>query len=104
MADWIDACAIDDIGPEEVIRFDHESRSFIIVRDNEDNYFCADGFCTHEEDVHLCDGLVVDCTIECPKHSSVFDVSTGEVEMPPACDDLQIYPTKIMNSRVFVRV
>ena len=56
MADWIDACAADDIEEEDVIRFDHGARTFIIVRDHEDNYYCTDGLCTHE-DVHLCDGL-----------------------------------------------
>ena len=45
MADWIDACATYDI-EEEVIRFDRDSRTFIIVRDHEDNYYCTDGMCT----------------------------------------------------------
>ena len=59
MPTWIDACAADDIDEEDVIRFDHGDRTFIIVRDHEDNYYCTDGLCTHE-DVHLCDGLVVE--------------------------------------------
>ena len=103
MADWIDACSADDIDEEDVIRFDHGSRTFIIVRDHENNYYCADGLCTHEE-IHLCDGLVVECTIECPKHSSIFDVTTGEVETPPACDDLKTYPVKVEAGRVFVEI
>ena len=104
MASWISACAISDIDPEDVIRFDHLSRSFIIVRDDDDNFYCTDGFCTHEDDVHLCDGLVIGCTIECPKHSSIFNVCTGEVESPPAYDDLRTYPTKVKNGRVFVEI
>lgn len=103
MAEWIDACSVDDIDEEDVIRFDHGDRTFIIVRDDEDNYYCTDGICTHES-VHLCDGLVMEKTIECPKHSSIFDVSTGEVETPPACEDLQTYPTKIENNRVHVQI
>ncbi|MDB4122090.1 Rieske 2Fe-2S domain-containing protein [Octadecabacter sp.] len=47
-----------------MIRFDHGERTFIIVRDHEDNYYCSDGLCTHEE-VHLSDGLVIEATIEC---------------------------------------
>lgn len=99
----MDACAADAIEEEDVIRFDHGSRTFIIVRDHADNYYCTDGLCTHE-DVHLCDGLVVEGTIECPKHSSIFDVTNGEVETPPACDDLSTYPTKVENGRVFVEL
>jgi len=103
MADWIDACSADDIAAEEVIRFDHGARTFIIVRDHAENYYCTDGLCTHEE-VHLADGLVIEATIECPKHASIFDVTTGEVETPPACNNLQTYPTRIDGGRVFVAV
>lgn len=103
MTDWIDACAKTDIKPEDVIRFDHGTRTFIIVRDHRDNYYCTDGLCTHE-DIHLCDGLVIETTIECPKHASVFDVSTGEVDKPPACENLATYRTKVENDRVYVDV
>ena len=32
MAKWIDACATDDIEAEDVIRFDHDGRTFAIYR------------------------------------------------------------------------
>ncbi|QYZ72111.1 MocE family 2Fe-2S type ferredoxin [Neotabrizicola shimadae] len=98
---WIDACATDDIDAEDVRRFDHGGRTFIIVRNHEDAYYCTDGMCTHE-DVHLCDGLVVENTIECPKHSSIFNVTNGEVETPPACENLRTYPTRVEGGRVLV--
>ena len=103
MADWIDACAAGDVENEEVIRFDHGDRTFIIVRDHNGQFYCTDGLCTHE-DVHLSDGLVVETTIECPKHASIFDVASGEVETPPACADLNTYPTKVETGRVFVEI
>ena len=103
MAEWINACGVNDVDEEDVIRFDHGARTFIIVRDHEDNYYCTDGMCTHE-DVHLEDGLVVEATIECPKHSSIFDCTTGEVETPPACENLCTYPTKVEGDRVFVEI
>jgi len=103
MSDWTDVCAVEDIDAEDVIRFDNGDRTFIIVRDHEDNYYCTDGLCTHE-DIHLSDGLVVERTIECPKHSSIFDVSTGEVDTPPACEDLRTYATRIVNGRVLVQI
>lgn len=103
MADWIEACSVSDIEAEDVVRFDHQSRTYIIVRDHEDNFYCTDGLCTHE-DVHLEDGFVVEATIECPKHHSIFDVKTGEVETPPACEDLKTYATKVENDRIFVEL
>ena len=98
---WINACATTDIDAEDVIRFDHNSCTFIIVRDHQDGYWCADGLCTHE-DIHLCDGLVVEGTIECPKHSSIFNIMNGEVEPPPACNNLRTYPTRVEAGRVYV--
>lgn len=103
MTTWVDACAVDDIDEEDVIRFDQDSRTFIIVRDDKDNYYCTDGLCTHE-DVHLSDGFVMEVTIECPKHSSIFNVTSGEVETPPACEDLKTYPTKVEDGRVYIEI
>ena len=103
MAQWIDACSADDIDAEDVIRFDQRGRIFAIYRNDADEYFCTDGLCIHEN-VHLADGMVVDNTIECPKHSSIFDFATGEVETPPACEDLHTYPTKVENGRVFIEI
>lgn len=103
MIQWIDACSVDEIDKEEVIRFDHEDRTFAIYRNHADEYFCTDGLCTHEE-VHLADGLVVENTIECPKHSSIFDFITGEVETPPAYESLRTYPTKVENGRVMIEI
>lgn len=100
---WIDACSTDDIEAEEVIRFDHDGRTFAIYRGPADDYFCTDGLCTHEE-VHLADGLVMEYSIECPKHASMFDYRSGEVETPPACEDLHTYPTKVENGRVMIEL
>jgi len=98
---WIDACSTDAIAAEDVIRFDHGDRTFIIVRDHQGSYYCTDGLCTHEE-IHLADGLVVENTIECPKHSSIFNMETGEVETPPACENLHTYPTRVEGGRVLI--
>ena len=100
---WIDACSTDAIPAEDVVRFDHSGRTFIIVRNHRDEYYCTDGLCTHEE-IHLSDGLVVENSIECPKHASIFDVTTGEVETPPACESLHTYKTRVENGRVLVEI
>ena len=103
MAVWINAFGVNDVDDEDVIRFDHGSRSFINFRDHKDYHYCTDGRCTHE-DVQLEDGLVVEATIECPKHSPICDCTTGDVEMPPACENPCTYPTKVEGDRVFVEI
>jgi 3-phenylpropionate/trans-cinnamate dioxygenase ferredoxin component len=103
MAKWIDACATDDIEEEELIRFDHDGQTFAIYRSPDDEFFCTEGLCTHEK-VHLCDGLVMEHTIECPKHNGLFDYRTGEALRAPVCVNLKTYKTKVEGGRVFVEI
>lgn len=103
MADWIDACAKDDIDQEDLIRFDYEGRSFAIYRSPDDTFHCTDGLCTHEQ-VHLEDGLVMDYVIECPKHNGQFDYRSGEALRAPVCENLATYPVKLEGERVWVKV
>ena len=85
------------------IRFAGRQRTFIIVRDHEDNDLCADGLRAHE-DGHRSDGLVMESTVDCPMRASIFDCSTEDAQMPPACGGLNAYPAKIENSRVPVEI
>lgn len=103
MAQWIDACSADDIEEEDLTRFDHEERTFAIYRSPDDEYFCTDGLCTHEQ-VHLEDGLVMDYIIECPKHNGQFDYRTGEAKRSPVCENLATYPVKVEDGRVFIEI
>jgi 3-phenylpropionate/trans-cinnamate dioxygenase ferredoxin subunit len=103
MVAWIDAYATDDIEPEDLIRFDHSGRTFVIYRSPDHEFFCTDGLCTHEK-VHLADGLVMDYTIECPKHNGVFDYRTGEAMQAPVCVNLNTYKTKLADGRVWIEI
>jgi len=103
MSHWIDACAAQDVDPEDVIRFDHGDHTYAIYRSPDDGYFCTDGLCTHE-DAHLADGLVMDYLIECPKHNGQFDYRTGAVKRAPVCVNLVTYPVRVENGRVLVRI
>ena len=100
---WVDACAADAIDEEDVVRFDHGSRTFAIYRSPEDAYFATDGLCTHQ-DFHLADGLVMDNIIECPKHNGRFDYTTGEAKGAPVCINLATYPVKVEGGRVFIDI
>jgi len=50
--------------------------------------------------MHLAGGLVMKNTVECPKDASIFDFTFGEVEAPPACENLGTYRTRAENDRV----
>lgn len=101
MADWIEACLVDDVDAEDVIRFDHDGRTFAIYRSPDGQFFATDGLCTHEK-VHLSDGLVMDDIIECPKHNGRFNYKTGAAKGAPVCVNLATYPVKVEAGTVFI--
>ncbi len=100
---WVHACDVDDIEEEDVIRLDHDGRTFAVYRSPEDTFHATDGLCTHER-AHLADGLVMGGIIECPKHNGRFDYKTGEVKRRPACVDLRTYPVTVNDGAVFVQI
>jgi 3-phenylpropionate/trans-cinnamate dioxygenase ferredoxin component len=99
---WIEAGAAGDIAREDVIRFDHGGRTFAIYRTADDRYYATDGLCTHAQ-VHLAGGFVMDHIIECPKHNGRFDFTTGQAKGAPACVDLETYPVKVEDGRIYLK-
>ena len=99
---WIEVAKADSIDIDDLIRFDHDNKTFCIYR-IEDGYYSTDGLCTHE-DVHLEDGLVMDDEIECPMHQGVFNIKSGEATSPPACNALKTYPVKVENGKIYIKV
>jgi 3-phenylpropionate/trans-cinnamate dioxygenase ferredoxin subunit len=102
-AGWIDACGVDDIDQEDVIRFDHAGQTYALYRTEDDRYFATAGLCTHEQ-VHLADGLVMGNIIECPKHNGRFDLTTGSAKGAPVCVDLATFAVRVDGDRVLLKV
>lgn len=100
---WIDACDAEEIDQDDVIRFDHDGRTFALYRTEDDRFFATDGLCTHEK-VHLSGGLVMGNIIECPKHNGRFDFTTGKAKGAPVCVDIATYPVKVEHGRVLIRL
>jgi 3-phenylpropionate/trans-cinnamate dioxygenase ferredoxin component len=101
MPNWIAACGADDVEAEDVIGFQHDGGDYAVYRSPDDQYYATDGLCTHEEEL-LCDGLVMDHLIECPRHNGRFDYRTGEAKGAPAIVNLRTYPTKLEGGTVYV--
>ncbi len=96
---WHPVCALDDIDPEDLVRFDHGGRTYAVYRDPTGAVFATDGLCTHEQ-VHLCDGLVMGDEIECPKHNGRFNYKSGEARRAPCVVALQTHPTRITGAMI----
>ena len=101
-SNWYFVQNTDGIEDEDVIRFDHEDKTFCIYK-LEDGFYATDGICTHEA-VHLEDGLVMDDEIECPMHKGAFNIKSGKAISPPACDDLKTYPVKVEENKIYIQI
>ena len=102
MPQWIPTVDFDAIDDEDVVRFDHADKTFAIYR-VEDKVYASDGLCTHEK-VHLCDGLVMEHVIECPKHNGRFDIRDGRPLGAPVCVALRTYPAKLEGGKVHIEI
>lgn len=101
MPTWIEACTVDDIDDEDVIPFQSGGKDYAIFRDENGEFTASDGHCTHERQL-LCDGLVLDGVIECPRHNGRYDIRTGKAQGAPALVDLKMYPVKVDGETVLI--
>ena len=102
MSEWVYACKKNEVDFEDLIRFDHDNRTFCIYN-IKDGFYATDGICSHEE-VHLEDGLVSDDEIECPMHQGIFNIKTGEVIQDPPCEALKTYEVKVEEEKIFIKI
>jgi len=59
--------------------------------------------CTHAHAL-LHEGTLdrIRCTIECPLHSTEFDLRTGKVLTPPATDPIKTFPVRLKGEEIQV--
>ena len=79
-------------------------RVLSVIRIGDDVYVIGDQ-CSHA-DVSLSEGDVdVDeCTIECPKHGSSFDLATGEPLSLPALKPVPTYAVSVVDGDVVIEL
>jgi len=100
---WFEVCVGPFLKNEEVIRFDHENKSYAIYRLADASLYATDGFCTHGN-AHLADGHVAGRLIECPKHNGRFDVTDGSPQRKPVCVALNTYPAREHDGKIFLKL
>ena len=97
-------CALDDLTDGEAARFEVEGHVLAVVRLGDDVYVIGDT-CSHA-DVSLSEGEVDedDCTLECPKHGSAFDLTTGAPRSLPAVRPVPRYEASVVDGDVMVEL
>ncbi len=100
---WIEVCVSEFLKPADVIRFDHEQKTYAIYRTAEGALHATDGICTHGH-THLADGLVKGRLIECPKHNGRFDFTDGSPQRLPVCVALRTHPAREHEGKIFLNL
>jgi 3-phenylpropionate/trans-cinnamate dioxygenase ferredoxin subunit len=100
---WVFACKTDDLDADDVIGVQHDGEDYAIFRSPGDKYYATAGHCTHEREL-LCNGLVMDGEIECPRHLGRFNYATGQAQAAPALVDLRTYPVKVCDGTVYLEL
>jgi naphthalene 1,2-dioxygenase ferredoxin component len=99
---WTDATAEDSVPEDDVIGLQVAGRDIALYKvDGE--VFATDNICTHGH-ARLCDGFLEGHEIECPLHQGRFDVRDGRATCAPTTVDLQSYPVRIEDGRVFLQM
>jgi 3-phenylpropionate/trans-cinnamate dioxygenase ferredoxin subunit len=62
-------------------------------------FFALNDICTHEE-ASLAEGWIEGDTVECPLHSSSFDLRSGKVLGLPATEDARTHRVEVEDGRI----
>ena len=101
--DWIVVGSTDSLAVDDALGFDHEGHAYSVYRLADRSLHATDGLCTHGA-FRLCDGLVADGVIECPKHNGRFDIITGKAISRPAKVDLVVHEARERGGMIELRV
>ena len=99
---FVRACALAELAVDSALPVEVDGVEVAVVRSGDDYYAIADQ-CSHAT-VPLSDGEVVDGTIECYLHSSLFDLRTGKPLGLPATEPVATYRTRVEGDDLLVDV
>ena len=94
-----------DIPEGEARRFVVDGVAVAVANLGNGRLVAVDDVCSHAE-ASLSEGEVdvEEETIECPRHGSVFDLSTGRPRSLPATLPVRTFPVKVEGDRVLIEL
>jgi 3-phenylpropionate/trans-cinnamate dioxygenase ferredoxin subunit len=104
VAEIIDVCPLAELPPGEMRVVEWEDLEIALVNCGGE-LFAIEDRCSHD-DGPLAEGEldVTRCTVECPRHGSLFDLRTGAPLTLPAYTPVETFPVHVTNGVVQVEV
>jgi nitrite reductase/ring-hydroxylating ferredoxin subunit len=100
--EWHMVARLDEIGADEPRPVDVGSYEIALFR-VENKIFATSNVCTHQF-AYLSSGYIEGDVVECPLHQARFHIPTGKALCSPAEEDLQVFPVRVEEDRVFVGI
>jgi 3-phenylpropionate/trans-cinnamate dioxygenase ferredoxin subunit len=98
----IDVARFDDLPVERGVRIDVGDERIALFRIGDTVHAIGDR-CSHAE-ASLAEGDVFDGEVECPRHGSPFDLTTGKPLALPATSPVPVYPTTVRDGVVYLTI
>ena len=99
---FVRACALAELAQDSALAVEVDGEEVAVVRSG-DRYYAIADLCSHAA-VPLSEGDVVDGTIECYLHGSLFDLETGKPTGLPATQQVAVYPVLVEGDDLLVDV
>ena len=104
MAELIDICPVDDLPPGEMRLVTWEDLEIGVINCAGTLYAIEDR-CSHDDGELVYGDLdQSDCTIECPRHGSKFDLKTGKPLTLPAYEPVETFPVTVQDGVIKIEV
>ena len=104
MPEIIDVCTVSELpdGERKLVTWEDIE---IGVFNCDGSYFAIEDRCSHD-DGPLAEGEfdAETCTVECPRHGSLFDLRTGKPKTLPAYEPVDTFPVHVDNDTVKLEV
>lgn len=100
----IPVCPASELGPGDRRIIEH-GEWLIAVINCDGQLFGIEDRCSHD-DGPLAEGDLnqADCTVECPRHGSIFDLRTGRPKTLPAFQPVKTFPVEIIDDTITLEV
>jgi 3-phenylpropionate/trans-cinnamate dioxygenase ferredoxin subunit len=101
MATEVTVCRLDELPPGEMRLVEVEGRKIGVFHAEDGELYAIEDRCSHD-DGPLAEGEfdAAACTVECPRHGSLFDLRSGRPKTLPAFQPVETFDARVEDGEV----
>ena len=92
---------VGDLAVGEMRSLEVDGQPLLLCHADDGQYYAVEDVCSHDM-ARLGQGMLVGCTLVCPRHGATFDVRSGAALTQPAFLPLQTFPVTVNGGEVCV--